>query len=275
MVDDRLTLPDGRTLAYRVLGDPSGAPIIHFHGTGPTCSRELAPLDGELAAAGLRVVAFNRPGYGASDPCYGRTIAGGAADAAALADHLGLDRYVTTGWSGGGPHAGALATVDASRVAAVGLIAAVGDDDAERDDEDRRIRDATRAAADAEDFAARYVDSELDLESLAPADKALLGEPEVLTNMMACIDEATEQGTLGAAGDHWAVFQGWDFEWGAIAAPVLAWQGGADTLVPPEHLDVIVAAHPATETRHWPDEGHLSILMRYPEIAAATVAAAG
>ena len=32
MIDDRITLEDGRTLAYKQIGDPSGTPVMQFHG---------------------------------------------------------------------------------------------------------------------------------------------------------------------------------------------------------------------------------------------------
>jgi pimeloyl-ACP methyl ester carboxylesterase len=273
MTDHHLVLVDGRRLAYRELGDPVGSPVIHFHGTGVTCSREVAVLSDQCAEARVRVIALNRPGYGDSGPSFGHSLTEAARDASALADHLGLDHYATTGWSGGGPHAGALAACDPDRVTAVGLLASIADGNGERNDEDRRISQAARTATDFGAFAQDYVDEGLAVDELPPADKALFEQPEVLANIMACVEEAVLQGTLGAAGDQWAFFRGWDLDWSDIAAPVLAWHGTADTIVAPEHLDLIAAARPATTVSRCPDEGHLSLLMRYPEFVSVVASA--
>jgi pimeloyl-ACP methyl ester carboxylesterase len=47
------------------------------------------------------VLKFDRGGYGLSTRVAGRSVVDGAADVAALADHLGWDRFAVTGGSGG------------------------------------------------------------------------------------------------------------------------------------------------------------------------------
>jgi len=61
------TLPDGRTLAYAVVGDPAGDPLLFHHGTPG--SRLFAAVCGPAATeAGVRLVVPDRPGYGRSSP---------------------------------------------------------------------------------------------------------------------------------------------------------------------------------------------------------------
>jgi pimeloyl-ACP methyl ester carboxylesterase len=43
-----------------------------------------------------------------------------------LLDHVGAERCVTLGWSGGGPHALASAALLPDRVAAVAVVAGIG-----------------------------------------------------------------------------------------------------------------------------------------------------
>jgi len=50
----------------------------------------------------MRCVQDARPGYGGSDPQPGRRVADAAADLAAVLDHIGAERFITAGWSGGG-----------------------------------------------------------------------------------------------------------------------------------------------------------------------------
>ena len=51
----------------------------------------------KAASLGLRLVGIDRPGYGLSTLEPGRTIAEWAPIAIAVADHLGLDRFLTMG----------------------------------------------------------------------------------------------------------------------------------------------------------------------------------
>ena len=98
-----LTLPDGRTLHVYDTGGP-GLPVLWQHGT-PNIGAPPVPLFAAAERLGLRWVGHDRPGYGGSSPQPGRTVAAVAADVAAVADALGIDRFAVMGHSGGGPHA--------------------------------------------------------------------------------------------------------------------------------------------------------------------------
>lgn len=109
------TLPDGRQLAYREMGDPTGLPVVYQHGWG--YPRLWHPDTGIAQRAGVRLIGVDRAGYGQSTLQPDRTVADSAADVAALADHLGLDRFAMLGWSLGGLHALAAAAAMPQRVA--------------------------------------------------------------------------------------------------------------------------------------------------------------
>ena len=72
--DNELTLPDGRRLGYASYGPAEGWPILFFHGTAGT--RDIRRIRPGLVAQnhGARMLAFDRPGYGLSDPMPGRQI---------------------------------------------------------------------------------------------------------------------------------------------------------------------------------------------------------
>src|SRR4051812_8415873 len=111
-----VTTPDGRTLAVHLAGDPGGRAVVVHHGTpgaGPLYVRHAEAA----AARGLRLIGYDRPGYGGSDRHHGRAVADAAADVAAILDALGVQRFATLGASGGGPHALACATLLADRCA--------------------------------------------------------------------------------------------------------------------------------------------------------------
>src|SRR5213079_3306377 len=120
-----ITLPDGRRLRWHEFGDPDGSPVIYTAGT-PVSGVGGASYDEMARAAGLRWISPDKPGYGGSDYQRKRTLISWADDLAALADHLGLDRFALAGESGGGPFTLAAAHQLAGRVSVVALIASGG-----------------------------------------------------------------------------------------------------------------------------------------------------
>jgi pimeloyl-ACP methyl ester carboxylesterase len=62
-VDEQRIEIDGGTWAVRQAGDPVGTPLVYFHGT-PSCRIEPAFADDLCAELGVRLVSFDRPGYG-------------------------------------------------------------------------------------------------------------------------------------------------------------------------------------------------------------------
>jgi pimeloyl-ACP methyl ester carboxylesterase len=117
-----LRLPDGRTLAYDDVGDPNGTPVVYLHGT-PDSRLARHPDDSVAAAAGVRLIAVDRPGAGDSDVHAPGTLTAVGEDLAHLLDDLGIARAALLGWSAGGLFALAAATVLGDRVQGVGLVA--------------------------------------------------------------------------------------------------------------------------------------------------------
>ena len=101
MSDGRLTLRDGRTLAWREYGPTAGRPVLRFQGT-PGSRFSRFPHEDSYERLDARVFVFDRPGYGASTRLPGRGIAAIADDAAELLDHVGLDAVHAIGGSGEG-----------------------------------------------------------------------------------------------------------------------------------------------------------------------------
>ena len=105
-----IALSDGRTLAFADRGPADGAPLIFHHGT-PGSRAGHHPDPGVYDDAGVRVVTYDRAGYGLSDRLEGRDVVAVAADISALADELGFERFAAMGVSGGAPHALACAAL--------------------------------------------------------------------------------------------------------------------------------------------------------------------
>jgi pimeloyl-ACP methyl ester carboxylesterase len=114
----------GRVLRAREVGEPYGPAVLYFHGT-PGSRLDLSFGEHIAAERGVRLVTFDRPGYGGSTAApFG--LASIAADAHAVADGLGVARFATLGMSGGGPGALAAATVPGGRVIRVGVASGAG-----------------------------------------------------------------------------------------------------------------------------------------------------
>ncbi|MFB6072253.1 MAG: alpha/beta fold hydrolase [Halobacterium sp.] len=112
----------GGSVAYTEYGDPAGAPVVFLHGTPG--SRVLASVyDDAASERGVRVIGFDRPGYGRTPPRpdYGPEDAG--ALVAAVLDDAGVDDAGLVAFSGGVPHALAATASHPDRVAGVDVVA--------------------------------------------------------------------------------------------------------------------------------------------------------
>jgi pimeloyl-ACP methyl ester carboxylesterase len=102
----RVAVTDGH-LAYLEDGPREGAraTVVLLHGASANAYDPFAGVGRRLAAAGFRVVSFDRPGYGGSDRLAGAEAATPAFQARAISeaiDRLGLEPVILMGhsWSG-------------------------------------------------------------------------------------------------------------------------------------------------------------------------------
>jgi pimeloyl-ACP methyl ester carboxylesterase len=110
-LDQAPRLPSsGRVVGFADHGRPGDTAVLWCHG-GPGSRNEPAYVAPAAVEAGLRIIGIDRPGYGSSDVAVGRTIGGWVPEALAVADHLGIDRFMTVGISTGGAYALAVAAL--------------------------------------------------------------------------------------------------------------------------------------------------------------------
>lgn len=277
METGRVVLADGRTLAYED-GEPGGVPVVLFHGAPG--SRLFRPPESETRAAGVRLVTFDRPGYGDSTAREGRTVCDAALDVAALADALRLDRFSIVAWSGGGPFAAATAHALVDRVARLVLVSAPGPLDevpgawaalgeyrrptAEmaRVDAARSVRSVTRHMAPFLADPVAFLGSGRGPDGLVMADPALRGMLEVQVRL------ALRQGAAGIAADLVAMWLDWGFRLCDLRAPTAVFHGAADRHNG-EDARVYAARIPGATLTVWPDAGHLGLLTHWSEVLAA------
>jgi pimeloyl-ACP methyl ester carboxylesterase len=280
-----VTTTDGRRLAVYEDGDPRGRPVLAIYGTpsgGLIYERHAA----DARAQGIRLVTFDRPGYGGSDPRPGRSVGDFVADATAVADALELERLGIWGWSGGGPHALACAAMLGDRVAGVASLAApapyraegldwiagMGEDNVEEFGAALAGREALeplqRRQADAlaegspDDLRREWVTllSPVDAEALTAGLAA-----SVHANTVAALAPGVE----GWLDDDLAFVEPWGFELDAITVPVQLWHGDHDLFVPPAHGRWLAERIPGVDARLSDVDGHLTLVEhRMPEVHA-------
>jgi pimeloyl-ACP methyl ester carboxylesterase len=281
---DAIITPAGRRLEYLTGGDPTGLPLL-FHVGTPMAAQPFLPLDEAATRHGLFLISYSRPGYGGSTPWPDGdepTMVDDATDGAALLDALGQDRFVTAGWSGGGPRALACAAVLPGRCAgaaslagpapynAHGLDFTAGMGEGNARDFELCVRDPDRLRAEFEEGAAEY--EALTGETMAAKLDSLLsavdGEaltPELADWLAVSFREGYRQGAGGAVADNLQLVRPWGFDLGAISAPVAVWHGREDRFVPFSHGRWLATAIPGARPHMHEREGHLGIVARVDE----------
>jgi pimeloyl-ACP methyl ester carboxylesterase len=268
----------GRVLRVRDAGDPGGPAVMYFHGT-PGSRLDLRFGEQLAAERGVRLVSFDRPGYGGSTAApFG--LASIAADAHAIADELGIARFATLGQSGGGPGALAAATVPGGRVTRVGVASGAAPYQqipgalADVVESERAAVSllAVDPAAAASAFGTAYEPRaellracdgpgivSLFEPSLSRRDGELLRDPRVAAAFADTMREGLRQGTRGYAWDNVSWTGEWDIDLNAVASPVLLWYGSEDTSVPPAEGTWLSQHLPRARLVLRDGEGHLGI----------------
>ncbi len=276
---EMLELADGRGLEYLLAGDPEGFPLVMHHGT-PSDAGAFADWDDACRAQGLRLICPTRPGYANSTRLRGRSASDIAADTAALLHSLHHTRFLTAGWSGGGPHALAcaaglgqqcagaalLAGVGPSNTNGLDFLADMGQENVEEFGAAYAGEDALRAWMDANGDPLRRVTGDDiaeafgDLVPLVDKDALNGGYAE---RMAATTRRALAPGCEGWMDDDLAFVRPWGFALSAIKAPVTVWQGDMDRMVPLAHGQWLAANIPQAKARMVADQGHISLVVQY------------
>lgn len=261
---------DGRRLAYAAFGSADGAPVVYCHGS-PGSRVEAELLADAAASAGVRLIAPDRPGVGASAFRARRSIGDWSGTVATIADELDLGTVGVLGFSGGGPYALASALDDPGRISGIGLLAGAVPPEAPQGSVDRSTRivsavvrripwlarallrgtawiAARRSPAFATGF---YTDRPVGGGGVDPA------VAEVLRDTLL---EAVADGARGPVHDLAIVDRPWGIDPGSIDVPVTARYGGRDGAVPASRGEWLVDRLPRATVEVLPDADHLAVL---------------
>jgi pimeloyl-ACP methyl ester carboxylesterase len=274
--------PGGRLLTAAAYGPHDGSPVLSLHGT-PGSRLQSPPDVSLLERTGIRMITYDRPGYGASTRQPGRHVKDAAADVETVADAFAVQHFAVLGFSGGGPHALAVAALLPERVTRCAAMASVAPMDAtgldffagmsagnlEEFDAALAGRDALAIALDpvagavAEDVYAFIRALGADLPHV---DAAVLDRPDVTQLFADSVSEGLRPGAGGWVDDDLAFAAGWGFDVGQIRVPVGVWHGTEDTLVPVAHAGWLAQAIPGAEGHIVVGVGHYGMLDQLGEV---------
>jgi pimeloyl-ACP methyl ester carboxylesterase len=286
-IDNQVRLPDGRQLGYAEYGDPSGRPVLFFHGIPGSRYDATWPGHDEIARdAGVRMLAVERPGMGLSDPMPERGIADWPADIAALTEALGIERFGLMAYSGGAPYLVACALAMPERVTTACLVSGAVPGLNERGEIDalpatwESLRALAKDAAnlserlesllimpmsgmahwlkkDPEAYLTRH------LRGFCQADKDTLAQPAARQTLIRVWQEGFRQGPAGEVHDMTIGMRQWGLDLTQVGIPVYQWQGDADVMVTLQRSRYYPKQIPDCRVTVCKGEGHFSLFANY------------
>ena len=277
--EHRVKTPDGRVLQVLERGVPDGRPVLIHNGT-PNSRLMFDPSVEGAERQGIRLISYDRPGYGGSSRHEGRRVADCADDVRAIAAALGIDRLAVWGISGGGPHAIACAALLPDLVPAVAVLASLAPWGAEgldyfADMGELNVEDMKLMLSDP---AAAREKCERDRKEMLASDADELNE--LLKTLLSPVDAAVATGAfasylvdctrsgMATTSDGWwddevAFMEPWGFALESIRTPVLLRHGRQDRFVPYGHGEWLARHIPGVQAELTEDDGHLTQTLRH------------
>jgi len=282
-----LTLRDGRRLAYLAVGPADAAAAFHFHGHGSSRLEALALADAAEKAR-VRLIAFDRPGIGCSDPRPGDRLLDWPCDVEEAADLMEIPHFAVQGMSAGGPYALACAHALRDRVTACSLVSAVPTPGIallagpavrrlawwvartfpnylRRRLKDFRPDDMTEAMLRAR--------MQRMGQWLGGEDLRLMQDPAKLDLLARTMVESGRQNGQGNRSEIERLSQPWGFDIRKISAPVFLFHGDEDRIMhvaPARKMARVLKSCAAT---FYPGEGHFSVLVNRADALMEALAA--
>jgi pimeloyl-ACP methyl ester carboxylesterase len=263
---------DGEPIRVEDFGEPDGKPLLVHHGSPG--SRRLFRPDAQLAAQrfGLRLLSYDRPGYGDRSRRQGRRMADAIADVRCIAETLGIERLGVWGFSGGGSYALACATLLPDLVAGAAVFACFapfGSPDLDfcagwpveyRHEVDLFFADRSAARENWRRDAIELFAACSRPEGWMARWGEVAGMDDAHSWVVACHLAAGIRDSLSKGDDGWwddwvAVLTPWGCDPTAVRVPVRLWHGVRDQAVPVAHGRWLAAHVPGitAHIREWED----------------------
>ena len=285
-----VTLRSGRRLGVVMYGNPDGLPVLALHGA-PASRLMFDVADAPARACGVRLIAFDRPGYGLSPLDYGATLKTRTEVFAELPDALGLNQFSILGVSGGGPYAVALAAHLGDRVSGLALVSPLGPV------ADVTYRSAPEPVSISYSHRVFFLDlprhpwllranAEVAIRSfraaprffasafahlLPKADREIVAREEVVRSMIDMTLEATCHGIQGGIADLEIYSEPWHVDYAKVTARSRLWQGSEDAIVPAHVALELGRLIPGCEITRLDGAGHFWIYDTIPDLLKGVV----
>lgn len=273
---------DGRRIAVEQSGDPSGRPVFLLHGT-PGSRMGPAPRGMLLYRLGIRLIAFDRPGYGGSDRLEGRDVAAAAVDVLTIAEALKLDTFALVGRSGGGPHALAAAALLPGRVTRVAALVSLAPQGAEGLDwyegmTESNVVEYNAAASGVGVLETRLAPKAAAIranpeslisglyQELSPSDRQTVADLGIRRMLVDNFAEGLKHSAYGWIDDAMAFSKPWGFDPADIAVPTLLWHGALDGFSPVGHARWLADRIPDAKVIVQPGVAHFGALDILPDM---------
>lgn len=272
MQRENFKLKDGRNLEYSSNGVESTDAVILHAGTIQDISGWPTWFE-YFKSRGVRAVAIGRSGYVNSSKKSGRSTIDIANDVSELANHLGINRMVNFGLSGGGQHAiatgldpksvGVVTSGSLAPYAELGNDFYQGMQQADIDEYGDALRN------DFDTLIGRFK------EWIGLSTAIMLENPNLSANDRRCLEKETAkalfdscQVTMNAGWDwvedDYSSYLGpWGFDPRDVKVPVVIFQGGLDLNVPPVHGKWLAANIPNATLNFIEDESHIGVHVNY------------
>lgn len=236
-----------------------------------------------LYQLGIRLITFDRPGYGRSDRYSGRLVADIAADVREIADFLELERFGVLGRSGGGPHALACAALLSDRMTRVAVLVGLAPSEAEGLDwfdgmTPSNIREYLAAQGGGGAITARFR-SKADriranptqlvtslYDELTQSDRRIVADIGIKRRLIENYAEAVRHSADGWIDDVLAFTAPWGFDLGDIEIPTMLWHGANDTFSPVGHSRWLGSQIASSEVIVQPGSAHFGALNVLPDV---------
>ncbi|BBC34613.1 hypothetical protein SGFS_059070 [Streptomyces graminofaciens] len=278
---------DGRRLAVEQRGDPEGRPVFLLHGT-PGSRLGPAPREGVLYRMGIRLIAFDRPGYGDSDRASGRLVSAAAADVSHIADALGIGRFAVVGRSGGAPHALACAALLPDRTTRVGALVSLAPRNASGLDwfegmTEANVREYVNASIGRNRVTATLGMRSMSIvadpaasvaemkDGLPEADRWIVADPGIQDMLERNFAEGLRSSADGWVDDVMAFNTGWGFDVSRITTPVFLWHGEDDIFAPVQHTRWLGRNIPGARVEVEPGAAHFGALREMTRVLSWAV----
>jgi pimeloyl-ACP methyl ester carboxylesterase len=265
------------------LGNPEGKPVFLLHGS-PGGRNGPRPRHIVLYRLGIRLISYDRPGYGDSSRDPDRTVASAAEDVRTIADYFKLPRFSVVGRSGGAPHALACAALLPDRVISAAALASLAPRDADDLDWMAGMTESNQRAYGyaVTDKTALIAMLEKQAKGVGKGSEGLLTElrPEMGNHDREVVDDIALRRIIagvhvealsnkpvhGWADDVIALSRPWGFEPAKITVPVKLWGGKDDVFSPIGHTYWLAAQINGAEVEIGVGKAHFGTVEILPKI---------